>query len=150
MNELSDTDFEPMSWLLIFHVSTHKPWLDRLLPGRFKHVSALGYVEAAKCWLVVDVALSRMAVKVAAHRAGDTLAARIMAGNGVLRVKVRHETSRLVGGRFGFWCVPAMKHLVGADTGALRPDTLWRDLVASGAEIVADVQRPKPLVHAHA
>lgn len=145
MTRLDDTDFEPTAWLLVFHISTGKRWLDRLIPGRFKHVSAIGYVPASRVWLLVDVALDRLAPK--AVRDDGTLpvvVARTMAGNGVLRVRVDRR-ARLLGGRLGFWCVPAMKHLVGARSGALRPDRLWRDLVAQGAEIVADVgQEPGP------
>src|SRR5262249_25126691 len=32
----------------------------------------------------------------------------------------------------GFWCTLAMKHLVGINGTALRPDRLWRDSIAAG------------------
>src|SRR5262245_22164985 len=34
----------------------------------------------------------------------------------------------------GFWCTIAMKHLVGIQGVALRPDRLWRDSIAAGGK----------------
>lgn len=139
MNEVDDA-FEPTSWLVVFHISTRWPWLDRLIPGRFKHVSALCWVASADSWLIYDVSARRTSVKIAKGSAGTEVAARIMADNGVLRVQVERSPQRFVC-RVGFWCVPAIRHLLGCRSGALLPARLWRDLVAEGAEVVSDVFR---------
>jgi len=38
--------------------------------------------------------------------------------------------------RLGFWCVPAMAHLVGCRTQALRPDGLYRAMLRQGGAVV--------------
>lgn len=129
-------DGTPLSWLLIFHRQSSKEWLDRLIPGRFKHVSAVGYVAEGDVWLFYDVQFDRTLVRAVLGEAGRDACARQIAGNAVLRVAAGGPCLRPW--RFGFWCVPAMKHLIGARTGALLPAHLWRDLVAQGAEIVHD------------
>jgi hypothetical protein len=131
-------EHQPCSWLLVFHTSTSLPRLDRWLPGRFKHVSAIGYVDEGDVWLIYDVHHLGTAVRAVIGDAGRLLAARVLSANGVLRVPVRRDRCLLP--RLAFWCVPAMKHLVGSRSGALRPDALWRDLVRDGAEIIRDVQ----------
>jgi hypothetical protein len=132
---MSPPIWAPDQWLLIFETKSHR-MVERLCPGRFKHVCAAGYVAAIDTWMVYSVELD--GTKVGAFRPGkdfnDWLAIAV-ARAGVLRVKA---------GKPGwmpwltFWCVPAVKHLVGIHGGALWPDQLWRYCIANGAEIVAD------------
>lgn len=133
-----NTGFEPTAWLLIFHISTGKPWLDRLIPGFFKHVSAVGWVSDAQVWIAYDVSWRRTSLKLLPDEEGTRFYALAQRGNGVLKVAVNLELRGSAMFRAGFWCVPAMKHLVGSRSGALRPDRLWRDLVASGAEVFSN------------
>jgi hypothetical protein len=39
-------------------------------------------------------------------------------------------------GRLGFWCVPAMAHLLGLKGTLFRPDALYRACLAQGGSIV--------------
>jgi hypothetical protein len=133
-----NTGFEPTAWLLIFNVSTGLPWLDGLIPGFFKHVSAVGWVSDAQVWIFYDVSWRRTSLKVLPDKEGSRCYALAQRGNGVLKVAVDVERRGAAMFRAGFWCVPAMKHLIGSRSGALRPDRLWRDLVASGAEVFSN------------
>lgn len=129
-NGVANQEFEPKEWLLIFALTTGKPWLDRIIPGRFKHVSAAGWVPGARCWIFYDVAWSRTSIKLAPEKDGDLIYAVLQRRAAVLKVKADFETRGSAMMRGGFWCVPAIKHLVGSRSGALRPDRLWRDLLA--------------------
>lgn len=131
--------FSPSQWLVIFETKSH--WLvEKFCPGRFKHVCAAGYVEAIDTWLVYSVELD--GTKVGAFRPGADFNAWlgiVVANAGVLRVKAGQAGMQPW---FAFWCVPAVKHLVGIRGGALLPDQLWRYCIANGAEIVADADAP--------
>lgn len=134
MNDADASEFEPMSWLLVFHRRCTTPVLNRLVIGEFKHVSAAGWIEAAESWVFYDPSLNRTQILVMPDRTGTVAYSSIAVGNAVLRMPV---LARRGSARLGFWCVPAIKHLVGLRSGALRPDALWRDCLANGAEIVS-------------
>lgn len=138
--------YEPLSWLVLFQTRTGYRWLDRLVLGRFKHVMAMGWVEATRTWLFYEVSFARTRVMVLPEDVGTELVAqKIVADPGavVLRVPVNLDGCGI--GRMGFWCVPAVKHLLGMRSGALRPDRLWRDCIASAGEIVYDAARTAAL-----
>ncbi len=136
------TRYEPLSWLLVFVSATTMPWLDRLIIGRFKHVMAFGWVEETQTWLCYDIQIGRTRILSLPDEVGSDLIAVKLggdAGSGALRVAAREVPPSVL--RIGFWCVPAMKRLVGLKSGALRPDALWRDCIASGAEVIHDAKR---------
>lgn len=126
---------EPVHWLLVFHVKTSQPALDRLIPGRFKHVSAIGFVDGV--WIFYDVGIGGRPLQIVRGARGEAMADAWIAGNSVLRMRSPEVRPALP--RLGLWCVPAIKHLVGSRSGALLCSTLWRDLIASGAEVIIDV-----------
>lgn len=134
MNGAAASEFEPLSWLLVFHRRCTIPIVNRLVIGEFKHVSAVGWVDAAQCWLFYDPTFTRTQILTIPDHLGAAAYCSVAVGNAVLRMPVqeRRGTARL-----GFWCVPAIKHLIGLRSGALRPDALWRDCLANGAEIVS-------------
>lgn len=138
MNESPWSEFEPLTWLVLFQSSTSRRWIDRLVPGRFKHVMAFGWVEKAKAWVSYDVQLGRTHILLMAEADGEKKIGEAFgrdADAALLRCAVRlSPRPRLMPS--GFWCVPAIKHLLGLRSGALRPDALWRDCLAQGAEIV--------------
>lgn len=135
MNEAQASDYEPSAWLLIFHRECRTPWVNRLVPGRFKHVSAVGWCALADCWVIYDPTLQRTQILVLPDKLGPLAYARMAVGNSVLQMPVLEQRAS---GRLGFWCVPAIKHLVGLRSGALRPVTLWRDCLANGAKVISD------------
>lgn len=126
----------PQRWLLIFE--TKCDWrFARLIPGRFKHVFTVGYCADIDTWMVYSV--ERDGTKIGAWRPGDDFErwlSGVVPHAGVLRVEAAGTATRMPW--FTFWCVPAVKHLLGLRSGALWPDQLWRYCLANGAEIVVD------------
>lgn len=139
MNGGARSKFEPLTWLVVFQSKSSMWWINRFVPGRFKHVVAAGWVEASKVWIFYEVYWGRTSVQAMPEAEGTAYFGRLMGADpdaAVLRVEAREARPACF--RLGFWCVPAVKHLVGLRSGALRPDRLWRDCIASGAEIVHD------------
>jgi hypothetical protein len=132
--------WHPSRWLLIFEEKSGW-WAARFIPGRFKHVCAAGYVAAIDTWLVYSV--ERDGTKIGAFRPGpdfDRWLAIAIERARVLRVEARREPAPMPW--FTFWCVPAIRHLLGLRCGALWPDQLWRYCLANGAEEVRDADAP--------
>jgi hypothetical protein len=134
---------EPTRWHVCFCRRAARPWLERLPVGRYKHVRAFGAVASINTWIFFDPALDRVAIKVARGDAARALMAEWLTDADVIRMPhVSRETLRL---RFGGWCVPQVKAVVGITGGALRPDALWRDCLRQGGEIVtADASADTP------
>lgn len=136
------TAVEPDTWFVVFHPTAAAAWMNRLPIGRFKHVSAFAYVHGIKAWLICDVQLH--AFRLIALRdnqdALDALAT-ITAGCTVLHLKRKDGAKPFF--RIGFWCVPALKHLLGLRSSALRPDGLYRDCLRAGAKIIHE----PPVLH---
>ncbi len=131
----------PSQWLLIFETKCGWRWR-WLIPGRFKHVFAVGYVAAIDTWLVYSVEWE--ATRLGAFRPGDEFErwlSHVVPRAGVLRVKGVSAPGRMP--LFAFWCVPAVKHLLGLRSSALWPDQLWRYCLANGAEKVVDADAPR-------
>ncbi len=55
---------EPDMWFLIFETRARARWLHWLAMGRFKHVSAIGWLPDQRLWVVYDVSLGRTRVAV--------------------------------------------------------------------------------------
>lgn len=123
----------PTRWLLAFsHRSTSR--FINAIPGRYKHVMAMGYVEELNTWLFFDVRLGHTNLYAARGDHALRLMAHYSQDADLLGIPARHRATPAL--RCGFWCVPSVKHLVGIRGGALRPDALWRDCVAQGATII--------------
>lgn len=130
----------PERWLLIFETKCGWRWR-WIIPGRFKHVFAVGYVADIDTWMVYSV--EREGTKIAAFRPGKDFEhwlAGVIPRAGVLKVTACSTPVRMPW--FTFWCVPAVRHLLGLRCGALWPDQLWRYCLANGAEIVVDAVAP--------
>jgi len=142
---MSACRYEPLGWMLVFVSATTIPWLDRLIIGRFKHVIAFGWVDETQTWICYDIQIGRTRILSLPDEIGSELIAAKLAGDpgaAALRIEASDLPPSVV--RLGFWCVPAMKRLVGLRSGALRPDRLWRDCIASGAEVIHDA-RSRPI-----
>jgi len=123
----------PAFWYVVFRRSSTLRWLDRIVPGPWKHVLAIGYFPDARCWIAIDPMLCGFQVDVQRREEAGNFLDRIVGDGGVLRVEARRGPVRRLP---SFWCVPAIAAMVGSSSGALLPGGLWRDLVAEGAEIV--------------
>jgi hypothetical protein len=121
----------PETWILVFNRECSKSWLGRLVPGRYKHVRAYTWLPWVKAWLFYDVHLTGTTVAVVPDGDGAKIALwQFTHRADLMRIKVQgRKRAPLLG-----WCVPAMKHLIGLRSGALRPDALWADCLAAGGE----------------
>jgi len=121
---------QPKHWQLCFSETGLAPWLDRLIPGRFKHVRAFGFVPLEQLWIFVDCNPIGIQVKAVRDKSAafDVLIRAWTAGCEV--VLVEHRVHR----RFwpGLYCVGVTKRLIGSDSGALLPTTLHRHCLATG------------------
>lgn len=125
---------EPAMWFLIFETRAPKRWLHWLAMGRFKHVSALGWLQDQRAWVHYDVCLGRTRISVMPDCLGasDRIAA-LREEAVTLAMEGGREPGRWL--RLGFWCVPAVAHLVGIKGTPLRPDALYRMALAQGAAV---------------
>lgn len=125
---------EPSVWFLVFHERSCRAWLNRRWVGRFKHVSAYGYLPDSRVWVFYDVMLGRTRVAVLPDGPTAEAAVRDLEAEAVtLVMKPRGDRRHRL--RWGFYCVPAMAHLVGLETAAVRPDGLFRACLAAGADL---------------
>lgn len=126
---------EPAMWFVVFTEKPHSWWVDLLAWGRFKHALALGWLPDQYSWLLYEVSIGRTRVALLPDCAGsDELIAGLRKGNVTLAMKPGAEHAPWA--RLGFWCVPAMAHLLGIKGQPLRPDALYRACLEQGAEVV--------------
>lgn len=135
-----DWSLEPETWLLAFHTRTTSRLVGWLAWGRFKHVLAFGYIRRIRAWVFFEPALGRTRLFVAPDGpVADSMIAEAISGASVLSIRPAAAT-RASWPVFG-WCVPAVAHLIGLRSGALRPDALWRDCLRAGAQSVLQESR---------
>lgn len=139
---------EVARWHLAFHVKQGL-WLpyEKFIPGRFSHVSAFSYLGQAKCWLLIEQSPRTNARVVVWPDASETynMPASLAAWTddcSILAVDVRRRHG--FSPKLGFWCVSAVKDLIGVSSWALSPEGLWRDLVRKGARVVYDGEHEGP------
>jgi hypothetical protein len=116
----------PARWCLCFFRKTSMPWFDRWFPGRYKHVSAMGYVQAANVWLFLEPSITgtTLMAETDGPRANALVNHWLDHADWLLMVPVdrRPPVLNFLGG----WCVPTIARLIGRGHGALSPDGLWR------------------------
>jgi hypothetical protein len=128
------TAVEPEAWFIVFHPVSATRWLNRL-PMRFRHVSAFAYMHAAGCWLIYDVQFwGTRHILLPDNLAALDFLADFTANCDVLHMR-RQGPSRLWF-RVGFWCVPAIKHMLGLRSSALLPHGLYRSCLRAGAKVI--------------
>lgn len=129
-------DCEPHDWYVVFHPETSKWWIDWLSWGRFKHVSVFGFVNRAQAWVFYDFHLDRARIYVVGNHEADIAIGHYSTGNTVVRMARPIGREKDINLPVGAWCVPAVAHIVGLRTCALRPDALFRQCLANGGEII--------------
>lgn len=127
---------EPDLWHVVFWSHTDSRWVDRLVPGRFKHVSAFGRIGALGVWVFVNPTFARLQIALLPEGklANSAMSEWLTDENEAISVPAtRGETAR-------FWpwlsCVSIVAHLTGVRSCALRPDAFRRDCLAHGGEPV--------------
>jgi len=126
--------FEPEVWFLVFREKSESRLARWLSFGRFKHVFAIGWVSSQQVWLIYEVSWDGATVAVLPDNESTAFELQALQADSVtLAIVPRLKKRRWF--RIGFWCVPAMAHLVGMPC-ALRPDTLFRHCRRHNAEVV--------------
>jgi len=121
---------EPDYWNVVFHPSETR--LARFLLGRFQHVSAFTYVPGFGGWILYDVQWGGVRIMVLLR-----VAALVEYTRGCTVIKFTRRHSHLpIATRLGFYCVPAIKHLLGLSCVAAFPDGLYRALIDNGGTIL--------------
>jgi hypothetical protein len=130
------SELEPKDWFVVFSEHTDKWWIRCLARGKYKHVSCFGYVDRAYSWVFYDFYLDRARVMlVGDHEVAPILGYFSDMGT-VVRMARPIGREAEVNIRSGWWCVPAVAHIIGLKSCALRPDALFRQCLANGGEII--------------
>lgn len=109
-------------------------WNVMLQPAdRPRHCLAFGYDPATSVWVVVDPHRHGTDVELLRPARFDAWIAKAAPLAEVYRIDAQHRTPTLFP---GFWCVGAVKRLVGLKSGALSLRGLRRDLLRAGARRV--------------
>jgi hypothetical protein len=130
---------QPARWVLCFQKTTDSRWIRWLACGRYKHVSAFGYIAEVDHWVFLDWRITTIDVIVARGTGADQMIAYYTRNADLLGMAPRKRGRGL---RLGLWCVPAVKHLLGIRGSALRPTALWKDCLRQGAEILHEHTEP--------
>lgn len=129
--------YQPEQWVLVFDRRPARWWLGWLIPGKYKHVRAYGYVPFLHVWIFHDANLAGIEVWVAAD--GEpfrAMRAAWTAGDCDLMLMPRRQhASRSLFTAMSGWCVPHVKRLIGLRSSALRPSTLFADCLRNGGRL---------------
>jgi hypothetical protein len=128
---------EPTYWNVVFHPSQTR--LARWLLGEFQHVSAFTYIAGFRAWVLYDNQWGGTRICFYSH---GTLLIPYLRDCAVIKFDRRYERFALAS-RFGFYCVPAIKQLLGLSCVAATPDGLYRHLIRHGGELISG-QRINP------
>src|SRR5690348_8565690 len=113
---------QPEQWILAFEPALPgQRWLN-MIPGRFKHVRAYGYVPFLHVWVFVDATFAGLELRVAANGAAADAQAELWTRHcTIVLMPRRPHANRSVLLSASGWCVPAVKRLIGLKSSALRP-----------------------------
>ena len=128
--ELPDL-IEPTYWNVVFHPTAGR--LARVVLGRFAHVSAFTYVPGFNAWIMYDCQWG--GVRIGLIPRVNVLVAYTRDCTVVKFDRVYKPFA--IWSRFGFYCVPAIKQLLGLSCVAATPDALYRHLIANGGELIS-------------
>lgn len=131
---------QPARWILGFD-RTARHWAPAVFCARskYKHVSAAGYVPEADAWMFVDVCFDRTRLIVTRGADARRVMAELWGDADLIGIDAQPAGSSCY--RLGFWCVPAIKHLIGLRSYAMLPDALWRDCVKAGGKVISEGSR---------
>lgn len=118
-------------WHLAFLPGRRWFW-QRLVGGRFGHVFAFGFDARLNVWLIYDTAAEATLLRALPRSHVDSLVVGVFAmGGEILRCRVRPQARFRP--RVFATCVTAVGHLLGLRRCAVRPDGLYRMVLADGA-----------------
>lgn len=132
MRFVRDEPAAPRFWEVCFVGKDRRaPW-DWLLPKHYRHVFVLGYVVEHDLWICYDVSCFKTEIAIHSNATAGWLLnwAREQGGHLTWPAPVVKQTFAV---RPGFWCVPAVKHILGLRCVAMTPKGLHDYLVRHGA-----------------
>lgn len=130
MNFVStDNHGRPAEWHIVFLRRTNVWWLNWIVPGRFKHVRAFGYVPETDCWIFYEVGF-QTTIRIGRGLSVPGLIASWVGDGEVLIVRATpaDRTRTVV-----FTCTSAMANLIGAPVRCVAPDVLHEHCLRHGA-----------------
>jgi hypothetical protein len=136
-------EIEPVEWFVVFHRKSMNRLLGWLAMGEFKHVSAFGYCAGFKCWLIYDVTWSGTRIKLLPHNEFGKAAISLWTQDCYIMKLPRGDAVPHLTSRIGFYCVSAVKHLIGLRCVAATPSQLYRHILHHGGTLVSG-PRPAP------
>jgi hypothetical protein len=122
----------PPHWYVAFYDGDRRYWWSSLCRPGFRHVAAFGYCADQAAWLLYDVTTRRTLIRMLTPSQMDAWVEALPDNRRIVAFEPVGEPVE-PGVRIGFWCTPAVAHLVGARSRALRPEAFYRDLIAQGA-----------------
>jgi hypothetical protein len=127
--------FAVKRWHVAFVPGPVLRWWDVLCSPSMRHVLAFGWCDHAQVWVIVDATHAGLRIRLVPDGIPfyGVLAQMKVAGASFLEMDVQESTS--TGLRFGLWCVPVVKSLLGVGGWALRPEALYREMVRKGADV---------------
>lgn len=133
---------EPTEWFVVFHRKSMNRFLSFLAFGEFKHVSAFGYCPGFKAWLVYDVQWSGTRIKLLPHNDFGKAAIALWTTDCTIVKLPRGNLIPNFSSRVGFYCVSAIKHLLGLRCVAATPGALYRHILRHGGSLLSEPARP--------
>lgn len=121
-------------WLIFFGECRSTAWWARAFAPGWRHVAAAAYFAGAERWLYFDPVAPGLHIEIDDGEAFQARYEHLMrTSTAVLRFASQHERGAMPA---TFFCVGAVKALLGVRSRALSPTGLYRDLRARGAKIV--------------
>lgn len=144
MKQIPQFGIEARRWTVVFHRKAENWFFHMIAMGHFKHVSAFAWLPDLDIWVFYDVGFRRTRlVHIADGQFAKASIGNLCEGNAMVTIEARTDGLPLM--RWGLFCTTAVSHLLGLPCVALRPDALYRHLIASGGILTDDASaRPAP------
>jgi hypothetical protein len=124
----------PRLWIVFFTDADRAWWWTRFFRRGFRHVCAASWYAGAERWVYFNpVARGTVLEVMTDAEFGPRFQQLIRDSSAILRMRTVHERSNPPA---AFFCVGAIKGLLGIKSWALGPYGLWKELKARGAEPV--------------
>ena len=143
MKEVPAFGVEARRWTVVFHRKAENRFFSAIACGHFKHVSAFAWLPELGIWVFYDVGFRRTRlVHLADGQYAKAYIGNLCEGNAMVTIEARTDGLPLM--RWGMCCTVAIAHLLGLSCVALRPDALYRHLIASGGSLLDTSPRSAP------
>lgn len=121
----------PRRLWLVFFGEAEGAWWTRLLKPGFRHVCAAAWYADRRHWVYFDPAMPGTSIRLLTEDEWNGPFATLLASTRIVRFKGRYDRRRPPA---RWWCVGAIKSLLGIESRAFTPYQLYRDLLRQGGE----------------